>query len=174
MKKRKITQEDFEQAAFEALIEKYEGRISPRILVDESRDPRAPLHHKFTWDDEEAGENYRLVQAGQLIRTWRGSLLRIDREANLIRVETQRRVQSPLSQRGKDKDSYSTIEEIMSNPITREEMLQTVLRELSAYRKRYAQLLALANVWAAVDEALELLTQQKSQAGKQEGDRPGI
>lgn len=45
------------------------GRLTARIVLDEARDPGHPLHDRFTWDDEVAGERYRLGQARDLIRT---------------------------------------------------------------------------------------------------------
>jgi hypothetical protein len=171
MSKRKVkaTQQDITQAAFEALIEKHNGRIGPRTLVDEARDPTSPFHDFFEWDDEEAGDQYRLIQASQLIRKWKGSVMRVDAETKTVKIETVRRVQSPSTSRAKGADSYETVESIMADPAKRDDMLRTVLRELSAYRRRYAQLVALADVWRAIDEAIDLhVPEQKRPAAGDE------
>lgn len=162
------TQQDITLAAFEALIERHGGRIGPKTLLDDARDPASPFHDFFNWDDDEAAEQYRLIQAGQLIRRWKGSVIKIDTHAKVVKVETVRRVQSPSGQRTKGGDSYQTVEEIMADPEKREDMLQTVLRELSAYRRRYSQLVALADVWRAIDEAVELHEPRKQRPS--EGD----
>jgi len=44
-------------------------RITPQIVVDESRPEDAPLHSRFEWDDEVAGEAFRRQQAAQMIRS---------------------------------------------------------------------------------------------------------
>jgi len=44
------------------------GKITPEILVDESRPKGAPLHAAFTWDDLQAGSAYRLIEARNIIR----------------------------------------------------------------------------------------------------------
>ncbi len=44
------------------------GSLTSSAVVDAARDPDAPLHPAFTWDDEVAGEKWRLVQARNLIR----------------------------------------------------------------------------------------------------------
>lgn len=160
----KVSQQDITIAAFEALIARHGGRIGPHTLLEEARDPSSPFHDYFTWDDDEAAEQYRLIQAGQLIRRWKGSVIRIDSEQKVVKVESVRRVQSPISQRTKGGDSYETVEQIMADPTKREDMVRTVLKELSAYRKRYAQLLALADIWRAIDEAIELHTPQEKRA----------
>lgn len=47
------------------------GRLTPELVVDEARNPDHPLHHRFDWDDVVAGEKWRRVQAGELIRSVR-------------------------------------------------------------------------------------------------------
>jgi hypothetical protein len=42
--------------------------IKPRVVVDEARPPDSVLHPEFEWDDRVAGEEYRVVQARNLIR----------------------------------------------------------------------------------------------------------
>jgi hypothetical protein len=153
---RKPTQADVAVAAFESLIARHDGQISPRILLDEARNEASPFHRYFQWDDGTAAEQYRLIQAGQLIRTWRGSVMRIDQESKTVTLKTVRRVQSPESDRGKGEASYAPIEDILSDPERREAMVHTALRELIAARRRYSELIELADVWAAVDLAAEL------------------
>lgn len=154
--KAKPTQQDISLAAVEAFIERHGGRISPRMLLDDARDPRSPFHDQFEWNDDEAAENFRLIQAGQLIRQWKGSVMRIDVETRTVRIDTTRRVQSPQGQRSKGGDSYETVEQIMANPEKRADMIATVLRELSAYRRRYSGIVALAEIWQAIDDAVSL------------------
>ncbi len=45
-----------------------EHRLTREAIVDAARPPRAPLHRYFEWDDNEAGRQWRLHQAGQLRR----------------------------------------------------------------------------------------------------------
>lgn len=46
-----------------------EGTLTPNAVVDSARPDDAPLHDRFEWDDEVAGEKYREVQAAELIRS---------------------------------------------------------------------------------------------------------
>lgn len=172
--KRKLTQHDLEQAWLEAFIERHGGRVSPRLLVDDARDPNCPFHHRiYADDDETAADRYRMQIASQIIREWKGSIMKIDTEARVVHVESVRRVQSPMSSRGKGRESYETIEQIMADPQKRDDMVATVLRELNAYRKRYASILALSDVWDAIDQAMQLHGQPE---GKQSGaeDRAAV
>jgi len=55
----------------EVLEETYKrhGRLTPQIVLDEATPEDAPLHSRFEWDDQKAGDAYRLDQARSLIRT---------------------------------------------------------------------------------------------------------
>lgn len=44
-------------------------KITPQVVVDESRPEDAPLHSRFEWDDGVAGEAYRRQQAAHMIRS---------------------------------------------------------------------------------------------------------
>lgn len=170
---RKPSSIDYSQAAVEALLARNSGRISPAILVEEARPETSPFHRHFEWDDSDAAELYRLGQAAHIIRTWRGSIMRIDAEHKMIHVTTTRRVQSPESARGKGLSSYETVEQIMSDPAKRADMLHTVLAELSAYRKRYAELEELAMVWVLLDTVIEAHAPPKRKS-RDSADRPHI
>jgi len=141
-------------ATFEALLGRHGGRLSPKDLVDEARPDSSPLHSHFEWDNEIASDRYRLVQAGYLIRQWRGQIIKIESETKTIVFETQRVLQSPASQRSDGGSSYIATSAIMADASLRSDMLQTVLTELKAYRQRYASLSELAAVWSVIDDAL--------------------
>ncbi len=155
-KKATTSASDLIWAAMEALTARHEGRITSGDIVASAADPSSPLHDLFNWDDEEAGHQYRLMQAGSLIRRWRGVIVKTDQKSKHVTVTTTRRAQSTDAMRKEDGGGYETIERIMSDPAKRDSLIGTVLRELSAYRRRYAEIAALTPVWAAIDEALEL------------------
>ena len=147
---------DMKAAWLEALALKNEGRISPRILLDAVReDPACPFRDEFEWDAATAHEKYLLAQAAGIIRRWKGTIIRVEQESKRLSVSVTRRVQSPSGQRGKGKDSYELVENIMADPEKRADLLRTVSRELMAYRKRYAKLTELAEIWYAIDIAFD-------------------
>lgn len=43
------------------------GPLTPSRVVEAAEDPESPLHSKFTWEDEKAAHEYRLIQARRLI-----------------------------------------------------------------------------------------------------------
>jgi len=57
------------EAAAEELsrIQNVYGKITPEIIVREAGDTSSPLHNYFEWDDEKAGERWRVQQARILL-----------------------------------------------------------------------------------------------------------
>lgn len=45
------------------------GSVTPAIVVEEARPVDAPLHAAFTWDNSKAAEQFRLIEARNLIRS---------------------------------------------------------------------------------------------------------
>jgi hypothetical protein len=50
-----------------ASIEQRRGELTPAIVVEEASDPNHPWHDEFVWDNDVAGERYRINQARRLI-----------------------------------------------------------------------------------------------------------
>lgn len=50
------------------IYKKNHNQLTPESVVKAASSPRHPLHPCFEWDDEKAGEQYRLHQARNLIR----------------------------------------------------------------------------------------------------------
>lgn len=120
------------------------GRLEPKDLVEHSRDPAAPLHPAFEWDNDTAAEAYRIEQARYLIRSIEVVVLP-EPEATPVRAF--------VSVRRDDDRSYTSVTHAMTDPDLRQQVLDNALRELEAWRRRYAELVELANVFAAIDEA---------------------
>lgn len=144
------------RAALYAIAESHAGLINPHVVVDAARDPLSPLHAEFEWDDSEAADLYRLAQAGALVRRMRLTIVRSDAATKDVKLMTTRAYQSRQSQRlGAAGGGYEGIEAIMSDENKRGELLAQVVRELGAYRRRYADLHELQQVWDVLDDAKE-------------------
>lgn len=51
----------------EKIAAKNNKEVTPQILVKEAAKEKSPLHNCFEWDDQKAGEKFRLHQARKLI-----------------------------------------------------------------------------------------------------------
>lgn len=107
------------------------GELTPQVLVDEARPKTHPLHDRFLWDNVEAAEAWRRVQAHELIR----SVRIVYQEANETRPEkTIRAFQAVQSETGYQ---YEPVEAIAADPFKRALLLQTMEREWRAMKDRY-------------------------------------
>lgn len=115
------------------------GKLTAEELVNVSRPEDAPLHSEFEWDDAIAGENWRKQQARCLIN----SLV-------VIAPETNQEVRKFFNIVSSDR-KYESLETVMQSVDKRDALLRDAMRELSAFRKKYAHLSELAKVFDAID-----------------------
>ena len=120
-------------------VYKKRGDIKPSTLVEESRPASAPLHCCFEWDDAIAAEKYRESQASYLIR----SIVTVCEDADAP-VVTRAFVNVG--------ESYKPISVVVNEPKQLEALLSTALRELEAFRRKYAALNQLKPVFAAIEQ----------------------
>lgn len=142
------------RAALSAIAEANDGYLNPASVVEAARDPASVLHPEFEWDDAEAGHAYRVAQAGALIRRVKFTVVRANKETKQVQMHTTRAYQSRPSARN-GKQGYEPVTEIMKDPTKRDELCAQVIKELAAYRKRYADIIALSEVWEAIDKAMD-------------------
>ena len=121
-----------------------DGLIKPERVVAAARPKTSPIHDQFEWDNTEAAEKYRLLQASELIRV---SVEIIDcggnRDPVMVRAFT-----SLTTERG-ESGGYRATVQVLSNKQMREQMLADAIAELQAFERRYAILKELAEVFAA-------------------------
>lgn len=120
------------------------GQLTPQKLVDVSRPEDAPLHDAFEWDDSVAAEKYRENQGRYLIRSI---------EVVYKSDETTRAFVT--LQRTASDHEYHSIDAVLKNSNDTEQLLAQAKRELDAFKRKYAQLNQLADVFKAI-EALEV------------------
>lgn len=108
-------------------------RLTPADVVEAARPVGAPLHDRFEWDDEIAGEAYRLDQARSLIRRVR---IRIE-EGSDEPYSVPRFVSIP---RPDATHSYEPIEEVRESVISTKLLLLQAERDWRALKRRYRHL----------------------------------
>jgi hypothetical protein len=109
--------------------------ISPAIVVDVARDEAHPLHTRFEWNDTEAGERFRLIQAAALIRSVR-VIYKTDESTG---EESRRRayVSTGLPTRPSE---YLPTDEALANPLTYQLVLRSFERAILALKRQYGHL----------------------------------
>ena len=119
--------------------------LSPRSLLDASRDENAPLHGCFTWDDTEAAEKWRLEEARLLIAN-----IRIVKSTD---TEERERVRGFVSTPGRQ-SVYVSMNTALHREELRNYMLEQSRRDCEAFMAKYRTLTELANVIDAMKEYL--------------------
>ena len=118
--------------------------ITPENVVDLARNQESIIHSDFEWDDEIAGEKYRIIQGRRMIQSLK------------VVVKTNDKKKEPESFRVLQKTStphvYKTNDYFVSNRSEYERLLEQALRELKGFRERYKKLTELESVFEAIDE----------------------
>lgn len=112
----------------------------PHLVVEAARDPQSPLHGVFTWDDAKAAESFRVLQARALVRAVvvvRDAVLPCERAV----------VQAPPA-------TPTAFGRVQAPAV---DQLAEAYQDLKAWRRKYAGVEALYELFAAIDETLPRL-----------------
>lgn len=121
------------RAELTGIYQKY-GELTPRAVVEEARPETAPLHHRFEWSDEIAGEAYRRVQAQELIRSVRIQYA-VDHKGERKYVRAFTSVASDP-----DKSGYVPTEELVEDEVATKILLRQCAREITDLKRKYGHL----------------------------------
>jgi len=118
------------------------GIINPTEAVGwAKKNPKSSLHGALEWDDDIAGERWRVWQVRQLI------------SVHIVDANGGRRFVSLSIDRKHDgSNGYRPLDEVMNRPDLREIMLNDALHDLERVQERYKKLTDLQEVWAAADK----------------------
>jgi hypothetical protein len=133
--------------ALKTIAARNEGLLRPGDVVREARKAESPLHGAFEWDNRKAGEKYRLLQAQQLIRSFR---VTVEVGEKTLEVPVFVGVSSDRTH-GSALNPYRLTSVMMQEPALCKVAERDALAQLDALRTRYGYLKALGDVWMAID-----------------------
>lgn len=123
------------------------GSLTPEALVDASRPEDAPLHSEFEWDDAKAAEEWR-KQTGRVMI---GSVVYIQEDQpKMPPVRAYYHIEQKES-------VYEPIEVILRNDEKADKLFRLAVRELSAFRDKYASIKSFASLFREIGK-LEQMT----------------
>lgn len=105
------------------------GKLTPQNVVDEARNPHSPLHNCFEWDDEAAGNAWRLEQAREIIRS-----VRVEITTESRTISTVYYVRDP--EKASDEQGYVSLPKLRRRPDIAREALVAEFARASAAMKR--------------------------------------
>lgn len=126
-------------------------KLTPALVVDAARDPDHALHGRFEWDDEKAGEKFRLHQARQLIRSVRIRVLDEEDPGKNFDVRAYQMVRT-----SDGTTSYQPSAAVAQDAFASRLILAHMEREWRALRDRYEHF---REFWHLVNRDAEVHTQ---------------
>jgi hypothetical protein len=135
---------DIAGAVMERLRTSNNGRLTPDMIVAEAQPKASPLHDAFEWNDTRAARLYRKDQASHMIRS-----------IEVVRVvEGQEKPIRAFVSVMRDEDrSYTSVAHALADNELRAQVVDAAWRELEAWRKRHAELIEFARIFAEIDQA---------------------
>lgn len=127
------------------------GQLDGETVVAEATPSNHPLHHHFEWDDNKAGHKYRVHQANRLIRRVKMETVSptADDGPHYVRAFVSN-YQAGIP----DRNGYSPIEEVVSDPIQYQMLLRSLQRQVNELQRRFGHLKEFGETMrAAADEA---------------------
>jgi len=108
--------------------------LTPIQIVEKAKPKASPIHEFFEWNDEIAGDKYRVWQARYLIGRIE-IIVESDGEEDQIRAFHNISVQD-----GEEHErGYVTVQDIQSNQDYLEIVLENAVGEIKSWQKRYEQ-----------------------------------
>ena len=139
-------------AELKKIAAKHGGKLYPRDVVEEARNPESPLHKSFEWDDTAAAEQWRIEQARRLIQV---SVTVLEGSKEPIRAFVS------LTTDRKDGGGYLLVEKVLSSKKQTEQMLKDAAAELQLFTLKYNTIKELTEVNEAAKRFLKA-TNKKS------------
>ena len=116
------------------------GLINAKDVVNYARPDDSPLHKYFCWDNDEAAERYRLIQASCLIRACVTYLPSTDTPVRaFVSLRDDRMIDG----------GYRPIVEVLTNKDYKAKLLQDAMFELHVFEEKYRRINELEPVFTA-------------------------
>ena len=122
------------------------GQLTSEAVLERARSANCALHAHFEWDDSAAAEQYRLSQAGDLIRA-------ITIDVTHSNIEPVKTIRAFVSVEREGRRSYTSTVVALSDQELRKQVIEKAWADLEAWRQRHAELVEFARIFTAIDEA---------------------
>lgn len=116
------------------------GVLQPKSVVEAARDKTSPLHDHFTWNNTEAAEQFRILEARKLIAV-HVELLPGASEPSPVFVSLRN---------DRRKGGYRAMVDVLSDAEMRSQLLDEALEELAYFKAKYKSLSELAGIFEEI------------------------
>lgn len=115
--------------------------VTPKAVLEKAKDKKSELNKCFTWNNDEAAEKYRLIEARRIIQLLVVSP-RDSEDAQPVRI----------FQISSEKNQYQENEYFMRNEDEYQVLLKRAKSELHAFQQRYSMLSELEEILSLIDK----------------------
>lgn len=127
------------------------GTLTAKEVLEFARPKSSPIHKYFNWDDSEAAEKYRLMQARQLITCI----------VVVVGKDTVRKYVTPVVIQETGKKAYVEISVARKTPYIWDQVLQRALDEALLWKARYETITKLSPIVKAIEKTEKILRKKK-------------
>lgn len=117
------------------------GILEPKSVVENARNPNSPLHRNFEWDDTEAANQYRLVQARRIIGAFEICYESGGEELVHRAFISLDEINAP----------YTEARKVLTDKQQRAMWLAQALRELKTWKAKYQHIAELSTIYDVID-----------------------
>lgn len=125
---------------------RHNGRLDQENVLQEAANDASPLHEHFEWDDAKAAQEFRLEQAGYLIRS-------IEVFVPASNKEDEIPIRAFVNVQREEDRSYTSVIDAMADPDLRAQVVAQAWKELESWEKRHAELVEFGAVFSAIKES---------------------
>lgn len=152
------------------LAEQNGGLINPHQALEFSRDPETHLHHKLEWNNEKAGNKWRLHQIRNIIRL---KLPVIEKKDGEFQIRTDLNLSFvSLKEDRKSDGGYRVLKNVLSDDVRRETFKEEAFKDLIIWHNKYKLVCALVEEFTPIfSEIDKLISKQNISRPRQSDDR---
>ena len=132
----------------EKIAKENNGRLEPKIVIENARDENSVLHACFNWDDSIAAKSWRRQQARALINHIE-IVIQYENEEKTTKAFVNLVVQNGEEE---EKSKYIPIEIVAKDEELRKQLIEEALKEIISWKKRYKEYQELALIFGAIKE----------------------
>jgi len=137
--------------AMELLRAKNNG-LTDDALVEAAKPKSHVLHGFFQWSDDKAAVEYRRMQARQLMRSFEVVYAEMP-ETKVRAYQVQAKARPGEAQR----TVYSTTEEVLNDPVSRDRLIASAIKAAMEFRNRFKHLHELEGIIESINKTLVTL-----------------
>lgn len=129
------------------------GSVDLEALWLSQKDKEAPLHGEFEWNKTAAWKKYNTQRAGYIVRSI--EVIRSQESGARIRAYESVVEASDAGEESTSKHVYRRTEDILADPVARDQLLASAIRDALAFKRRYAALSELSKIIQSMDDFLD-------------------